>query len=109
MFLASATVHWIIMISSAMPRANEDTQIAGSGHNIASDNGESAMLAPISTTNRIGLRGLNRSDTTPPTISPRDSAPVITPQAAGPPRYARATAGPSTLNAPYHAISTTAH
>ena len=39
-------------------------------------------------TNRIGRRGVNRSETRPPTIRPTDSAAVIAPQAAGPPRCA---------------------
>ena len=42
------------------------------------------MLAPISTTNSIGRRGLKRSDIRPPAMRPSDSAPVIVPQAAGP-------------------------
>ena len=66
MLRASATVHCTIMISSVMPSTNDATQITGSGHSIASASGEMAMLAPISTTNSIGRRGLNRSDIRPP-------------------------------------------
>ena len=43
----------------------------------------SRMAAPMSTTNRIGRCGLNRSAITPPTIRPTASAAVIRPQAAG--------------------------
>ena len=59
-------------------------QIAGSGKTIASESGEMATAAPVSTTNSMGRRGVNRSDTRPPAISPNASAAVIAPQAAGP-------------------------
>ena len=60
-------------------------------------------------TNRVGCRGVNRSESIPPAIRPTDSAAVIAPQAAGPPRCALATTGPRTPNAPYQAIRTTAN
>ncbi len=104
MFLAITTVHWTIMISIVMPRPKDAAHTTGSGHSMASDSGEIAMAPPIRTTNRIGRRGVKRSETSPPTISPTDSAAVIAPQAAGPPRCARATTGPSTWNEPYQAI-----
>ena len=52
----------------------------------------------------MGRRGEKRSDISPPAIRPTDSAAVIAPHAAGPPRWLRATAGPSTMNPPYQAI-----
>src|SRR5215470_20165331 len=107
MLRASATVHWTIMISIVTPRPNEATQTTGSGQSIASDSGEIATAAPMTTTNSIGRRGVNRSETSPPTIRPTDSAAVIAPQAAGPPRCALATTGPRTWNPPYQAIRTT--
>src|SRR5712692_7099165 len=106
-FLASATVHCTIMISIVIPRPNEATQTTGSGQSMASDSGEIAIAPPISTTNSIGRRGVNRSDTRPPTIRPTDSAAVMAPQAAGPPRCDLATTGPSTWNAPYQVIMMT--
>src|SRR5215471_9710706 len=109
MFLASATVQRTIMISRPTPRTNAAQQISGTGHSMPSAVGVIAMLPPVSTMNSIGRRGVNRSATSPPAISPRDSAPVIVPQAAGPPRCALATTGPSTLKPPYQAISTTAN
>jgi len=105
--LASVTVHRTIIISIAMPRLNDVRQTTGSGQSIASDNGETAIAPPISTTKSIGRRGANRSDTRPPTIRPTDSAAVMAPQAAGPPRSVLATTGPSTWNPPYQAIRMT--
>src|SRR3984893_14569199 len=107
MIRARATVHWTIMISTVMPRPNEARQTRGSGHSIASDRGPIAIAAPMTTTNSIGRRGVNRSETRPPAIRPTASAAVIAPQAAGPPRCALATTGPRIWNAPYQAISTT--
>src|SRR5260370_2532017 len=107
MFRARATVHWTIMISTVMPRPNEARQTRGSGHSIASDRGPIAMAAPMTTTNSIGRRGVNRSETRPPAIRPTASAAVIAPQAPGPPTGAPATTGPPTWNAPYHAITPT--
>ena len=69
-----------------MPRPSEVRQIASSGQGQASDSGEIAMAPPIAAMNRIGRRGVNFSETNPPTISPTDSAAVIAPQAAAPPR-----------------------
>ena len=65
------------------------------------------MAPPIAAMNSMGRRGVNLSETNPPMISPTDSAAVIAPQAAGPPRCSRATTGPSTWNAPYQAIRIT--
>src|ERR1700691_5337891 len=107
MFLAIATVHCTIIISTNTPRPKDAAQTAGSGRTIASESGEIATAPPVSTTNSIGRRGGNRSDTRPPAIRPNASAAVIAPQAAGPPRCALATTGPSTENAPYQAIITT--
>src|SRR5208282_3166787 len=106
-FLAIVTVHWTIIISTNTPRPNDATQIAASGKTIASETGEMATAAPVSTTNSIGRRGVNRSDTRPPAIRPNASAAVIAPQAAAPPRCSLATTGPRTENAPYQAIITT--
>src|SRR6202034_189795 len=94
MFLAMVTVHCTIMISIVMPRPNDARQTRGSGHSIASDSGAIAIAAPMMTTNSIGRRGVKRSDTIPPAMSPMASAAVIAPQAAGPPRCALATTGP---------------
>src|SRR5579863_3063013 len=107
MFLASATVHCTIIISMNTPSPNEAMHTAGNGRTMASESGETAIAAPVSTTNSIGRRGVTRSDTTPPAIRPNASAAVIAPQAAGPPRCSLATTGPSTEKAPYQAISTT--
>src|SRR5690242_1961795 len=105
-FRVTVTVHCTIMTSMAMPRPTAATQITGSGHSAASASGEIAMVAPMSTTNRIGRLAVYRSPIRPPMISPTASAAVIRPQAAAPPRCARATTGPSTWNAPYQAAST---
>src|SRR5215469_14457802 len=107
MFRASATVHCTIIISTNTPRPNDATQTAGNGRTMASESGEMATAAPVSTTNSMGRRGVIRSDSTPPAIRPSASAAVIAPQAAGPPRCSLATTGPSTEKAPYQAISTT--
>src|SRR5712691_1194711 len=107
MFRAIVTVHCTIIISTNTPRPNEATHTAASGRTIASESGEMAIAPPVSTTNSMGRRGVNRSDATPPAIRPNASAAVIAPQAAGPPRCSRATTGPSTENAPYQAIITT--
>jgi hypothetical protein len=107
MFRASATVHCTIIISTNTPRPNDATHTAGSGSTIASDSGEMAIAPPVSTTNSIGRLGVKRRAASPPAIRPSASAAVIAPQAAGPPRCSRATTGPSTENAPYHAIITT--
>src|ERR1035441_4740104 len=107
MFLVIVTVHCTIIISTNTPRANDATQTAGSGRTIARESGEMAIAAPVSTTNSMGRRGVNRSDTTPPAIRPNASAAVIAPQAAAPPRCSLATTGPRTEKAPYQAISTT--
>src|SRR6202161_4083009 len=104
---AIVTVHCTIIISITTPRQNDVTHTAGSGRTIASESGEMAIEPPASTTNRMGLRGVIRSDITPPAIRPSESAAVIAPQAAGPPRCSLATTGPSTENAPYQAIITT--
>ena len=106
-FRAIVTVHCTIIISTNTPRPNDARQIAGSGRTIASESGEIATAPPVSTTNSMGRRGVNRSAASPPAIRPNASAAVIAPQAAGPPRCSRATTGPSTENAPYQAISTT--
>ena len=66
-----------------------------------------AIAPPVTTTNSIGRLGVKRRAASPPAIRPNASAAVIAPQAAGPPRCSRATTGPSTENAPYHAIITT--
>ena len=81
-----ATVHTTIMISVAVPMAKDARQISGSGHSMASDSGATAMRPPIVTTSSIGRRGAHRSETTPPATSPTDSAAMIAPHAAGPPR-----------------------
>ncbi len=107
MLRAITTVHWTIVTSTLTPSTSEDTQITGSGHGVASDSGDSAMTPPISTTNSTGRRGAKRSDSSPPAIRPTDSAPVMMPQAAAPPRCARATTGPSTWKQPYQAIRIT--
>src|SRR5260370_40933834 len=99
-FLASATVHCTIMISIVIPRPNEATQTTGSGQSMASDRGEIPIAPPISTTNTIGRRGVNRSDTRPPTIRPTDSAAVMPPQAGGPPSRDLGSTGPPTRHAP---------
>ena len=65
-----------------------------------------AIEPPVSTTNSIGRRGMYRSDTRPPAISPSASDAEIAPHAAGPPRCALATTGPRTRNAPLNAIIT---
>jgi hypothetical protein len=90
-----------------MPRPNDARQTRGSGQSIASDSGAIAIAAPMMTTNSIGRRGVKRSDTIPPAMSPMASAAVIAPQAAAPPRCALATTGPRIWNAPYHAMRTT--
>src|SRR5579875_370166 len=107
MLRAMATVHTTIMISVSVPTPNEATQMSGSGHSMASDSGETPITAPIATTNSIGRRGTRRMATRPPATRPTDSAAVIAPHAAGPPRSVLATTGPSTWNAPYQAIITT--
>src|SRR6202453_5391108 len=107
MLRVMATVHTTIIISMNTPSPNEARQMTGSGSTMASDNGEIATAPPVRTTNSIGLRGVIRSETRPPTMSPNASAEGIAPHAAGPPRCSSATAGPSTENAPYQAIITT--
>src|SRR5579859_4717040 len=107
MFRAIVTVHCTIIISMNTPRQNDATHTAGSGKTIASESGLMATAPPMSTTNRVGLRGVNRSEISPPAIRPNESAAVMAPQAAGPPRCSLATTGPSTWNAPYQAIITT--
>src|ERR1700678_2339798 len=107
MLRVMATVHTTIIISTNTPSPNEARQMTGSGSTIASDNGEIATAPPVSTTNSIGLRGVIRSDTRPPKMSPSASAGVMAPHAAGAPRCVLATTGPSTENAPYQAIITT--
>src|SRR6202050_3654733 len=107
MFRAMATVHWTIIISTNTPRPNDATHTAGSGKTMASESGEIATAPPVSTTNSMGRRGVTRSDTSTPAIRPSASAAVMAPQAAGPPRCALATTGPSTEKAPYQAIITT--
>src|SRR5580658_4340562 len=107
MFRAIVTVHCTIIISMNTPRQNDATHTAGSGRTIASESGLMATAPPISTTNRVGRRGVNLSEMRPPAIRPNESAAVIAPQAAGPPRCSLATTGPSTWNAPYQAIMTT--
>src|SRR6266849_2021452 len=106
MFRAIVTVHCTIIISTNTPRPNDATHTAASGRTIASESGDMATAAPVSTTNSMGRRGVNRSDTRPPAIRPNASAAVMAPQAAGPPRCSLATTGPRTENAPYQAIST---
>src|SRR5579875_3768507 len=100
------TVHTTIIVSSVIPTTNEQTQTTASGHSAASASVGRAITMPMGTTNNMGRRGENRSATSPPPIRPTDSDAVIAPQAAGPPRCARATTGPSTWNAPYQAIMT---
>ena len=107
MLRAIVTVHCTIIISTSTPRPNDAAHTAGSGRTIASESGEMAIDPPVSTTNNMGRRGVNRSATKPPAIRPSASAAVIAPQAAGPPRCSRATTGPSTENAPDQAIRTT--
>src|SRR5580698_4370499 len=107
MFRAIVTVHCTIIISTKTPRPEDAAQMAASGRTSPSESGEMATAPPVSTTNSIGRLGVNRSDTRPPAIRPNASAAVIAPQAAAPPRCARATTGPSTENAPYQAIITT--
>ena len=104
---ASATVHCTIITSLRIPIPNATVAIAGSGSTSARAKGARANVPPVSTTNRIGLRGTKRSDTTPPAIRPSASAAVIAPQAAGPPRRACATTGPSTWKPAYQAIIAT--
>ncbi|GEM_PF-4653307 len=103
------TVQITLIISTAMPRPNEVRQTTGSGSSSAIDSGETAIAPPISATNRMGRRGAQRSEASPPAISPTDSAEAISPQAAAPPRCDRATAGPSTWKPPYQAASTTVY
>jgi hypothetical protein len=104
MALAIATVHCTIIISMNTPSRNEARHTAASGSTIASESGAIAQATPVSTTNCMGLRGVNRSEARPPTIRPQESEAVIAPHAAGPPRCCLATTGPSTWNAAYQAI-----
>src|SRR5712691_871793 len=107
MLTAMVTVQTTIIASSVTPIPNEMTQITASGSNSASDSNDSAITAPPNTTNTIGRRGAHRSETRPPTPKPTPSAAVIRPQACAPPRWALATAGPSTWKPPYQAARTT--
>ena len=63
MFRVSATVHCTIIISTNTPRPNDATHTAGNGKTMASESGETAIAAPVSTTNSMGRRGVTRSDT----------------------------------------------
>src|SRR5215471_14942548 len=105
--VAIVTVQITIIASRVTPMTNAATQISTSGSSIASDSDEIDMTAPLSTTNKTGRRGLHRSATSPPTMSPIASDAEIRPQAAGPPRCAFATSGPSTWNVPYQAARIT--
>src|SRR5436305_15342958 len=81
MYLASATVHWIIMASTASPAPNAHAQTRGSGHNMASASVGAAIVKPIPATNSIRRPGEKRSDNRPPAIRPTDAQAVIAPPA----------------------------
>ena len=102
-----ATVQTTIMYSVAVPTTNATRQTSGSGHSRASASGLRARTTPIPATGSIGRRGARHNDSRPPATRPTDCAAMIAPQAAGPPRWALATTGPSTSNPPNQASMTT--
>src|SRR5260370_21377913 len=63
---AIVTVQTTDIVSMATPSTNEVTQIIQSGSTIASDSGEIAIDAPISTTYRIERLADQRSEIRPP-------------------------------------------
>ena len=77
--VAIATVHRTIITSPMAPRPNAVTQTTASGATRPSISGESAKSPPADTTSSIGLRGVYRSEMTPPTIRPSTSAAEIAP------------------------------
>src|SRR5258708_25982373 len=58
---AIVTVQTTDIVSMATPSTNDVTQIIQSGSSIASESGEPAMAAPLRTTYRLGLLGVQRS------------------------------------------------
>ena len=103
----SAVFHSTLKISKPTPAANAAAAIPTTGAGRKSSSGTMALGRQARLAASIGRGKRTRSPTAPPTTSPRPCAPAIQPQLAGPPSDCFATTGPTTAQAPNHAISMT--